>query len=379
MLFGSRVTQAREFNMLNQAQLADIIEIPQPKLSDIERGRFQPSTEVAERIALALRFPLSFFEHDVPPHFAIGTLEFRSRAATSIKKQRHAHQYAHISFELAGLLGSRLKLPPIRLPRVEGDPERAAAIVRSELGLSPDGSIKNLCDVLERSGILVLALPPVNGDSFDGVDGFSVWASNGRKLVPSIFVSTNISGDRQRLTIAHELGELCVADMPPGREREKTANRFAGAFLMPADRFREELLPPFSIFDFVEMKSKYGVSVQAALVRARHLNLIDDRRYHALYQQLSARGWRKQEPLSEAIPAEKPRGLYKMAELLYGDPVDFARLAQDSHLDPWLLRSLFAAHASRADLKSARPPGKLLQFRRSGEAPIKADKDEATQ
>jgi hypothetical protein len=55
---------------------------------------------------------------------------------------------------------------------------------------------------------------------------------------------------------------------------------------------------------------------------------------------ISRRGWRKAEPGSEAIPLERPRGLQRMAELLYGDPVDAKRLAADAALPPRLVAAL---------------------------------------
>lgn len=363
MIFGARITQAREFAQLTQTQLAERLGVAQATVADIERGRIQPGEQLLDKISAELHFDPDFFSRDVPQHFAVGTLEFRAKAALSAKEKKHAYQYAHLVFELATFLASRLNMPPLRLPRTEGDAEECATLVRSQLGVSPDGPVPNLTDVLERSGVLVFALPPLYEKAFDRVDGFSVWAASGNRLVPSVFVSAKAPGDRQRLTLAHELAELAIVDMPPGREREKKANRFAGAFLMPADRFREELLPPYAITDFIEVKKRYGVSIQAAMVRARHLDMIDDRRYHALFQQLSARGWRLNEPFP--VVPEKPRALHKMAELLYGNPIRIAKLSDESKLSPLFLRNILSAHASRSDLVGVtrlHQGGKLISF-----------------
>ena len=363
MIFGARVTQAREFAQLTQAQLAASVGVAQATIADLERGRIQPSSELLAKIASSLHFDPQFFSREVPQHFALGTLEFRARASMSAKEKKHAYQYAHLVFELASLLASRLNMPRIRLPRIEGDPEECAALIRSELGVSPEGAVPNLTDVLERSGVLVFALSPLYETAFDRVDGFSVWAASGNKLTPAIFLSAKAPGDRQRLTMAHEIAELAISDMPPGRDRERKANRFAGAFLMPADRFREELLPPFSMLDFIDIKKRYGVSIQAAMVRAHHLNIIDERRYHALYQQLSARGWRREEPFP--VVPEKPRALHKMIELLYGNPINVVKLSADSKLSPILLRNILSVHASRSDLAGAtrlQETGKVISF-----------------
>lgn len=366
MIFPSRIVQAREFRNLTQDQLAAQVGIMQGTLADIERGRKEPSEEVSQRIADALMMPLEFFQRDINPYFGVGTLEFRARANVSAKSKKHAHQYASIVFELATFLANRLTMPPLKLPHLDDDPERAAAALRSELGVSPNGPIPNLTDVLERAGVFVFALPPLDSASFNGLDGFSAWAGNGRKLVPSIFLCSDVPGDRARLTLAHEVGELTLSDMPPGRAREAKANAFAGALLLPADAVREELVPPFTIADFARIKQRYKVSIQAALMRARQLEVISRQRYHSLFQQLSSRGWRKQEPPELDVPFEKPRALYKMVELLYGSPIDFVKLAAESHLDLWFLKQLLTTHASRMELKGGKFDGNIVSFRLRG-------------
>ena len=47
-------------------------------------------------------------------------------------------------------------------------------------------------------------------------------------------VSTHSSGDRQRFTLAHELGHLVLhGRLAEGIDEEKACNQFAGAFLLP--------------------------------------------------------------------------------------------------------------------------------------------------
>jgi Zn-dependent peptidase ImmA (M78 family)/DNA-binding XRE family transcriptional regulator len=366
MIFGARITQAREFNSLTQVQLAQMVGIAQSTIANFERDREHPTEEMAAKIAEALKFPVGFFTRDVSPYFAVGSLEFRAKSAVSARKIKHAYQYGHIVFELASLLSKNLTMPPMRLPRLEGDPEKAAAKVRSELGMSPNTPIPNLADALEISGIFVFALPELFEDSLSKVDGFSVWAGDGKNLVPSIFVRANVPGDRQRLTMAHEVGELCLADMPPGRERETRANRFAGALLMPEERFRAEFHPPFTLYDFGKAKRYFGVSMQAAIVRSYQLRIITEKRYHALFQQLSSKGLRKAEPPEFDVPFEKPRALYKMVELRYGNDINFTKLGKDAGLNPWFIRKLLSTHASKADLAGAKLEAQVLEFRKLG-------------
>ena len=86
---------------------------------------------------------------------------------------------------------------------------------------------------------------------------------------------------------------------------------------------------------------------RANLVRYRSAFSKTDRH---LYEQLGMRGWRIQEPNNLDIPVEKPRALRKMAEVLYGTPINYRQLASDVHLRPQFMQQLIEAHADRSEL-----------------------------
>lgn len=76
----------------------------------------------------------------------------------------------------------------------------------------------------------------------------------------------------------------------------------------------------------MDLKAKWGVAIQALARRAFEMEIISERQYHYLFEQIGRRGWKIKEPV--ALPIEKPRGLRKMAEIAYGAPLDYRRLAQ---------------------------------------------------
>ncbi len=83
--------------------------------------------------------------------------------------------------------------------------------------------------------------------------------------------------------------------------------------------------------------------MQALLMRALHLEVINLRHYKFLVQQLSAKGWRTKEPVE--IPTEKPRLLRQLIEKAYGIPVPTARVAEELKLPERLLQQLLESHA----------------------------------
>ena len=84
---------------------------------------------------------------------------------------------------------------------------------------------------------------------------------------------------------------------------EKEANTFASAFLMPATTFSKDVMDT-SLDGFLKLKSKWGVSVQAMVVRSRDLGIIDEWQYQELFKQISQKGWRKAkgEPFDDLVP-----------------------------------------------------------------------------
>ncbi|WP_324741665.1 ImmA/IrrE family metallo-endopeptidase [Tsuneonella sp. CC-YZS046] len=86
-----------------------------------------------------------------------------------------------------------------------------------------------------------------------------------------------------------------------GVDEERAAHRFAGAFLMPADVVRAEIgaqRSAISIGEFVAIKERFGVSVQAIAYRCLDLGIIEKKAFSLLFKEFTKRGWRK-EPFAE--------------------------------------------------------------------------------
>ena len=104
------------------------------------------------------------------------------------------------------------------------DTEEAADALRKAWHLG-DGPLENLTELLEEQGIKV--------GMVDGNDHFDACLFEQEDGTPVMAVKKGMPGDRQRFSLAHELGHLML-DVGEGIDEEKAANRFAGAFLLPA-------------------------------------------------------------------------------------------------------------------------------------------------
>jgi Zn-dependent peptidase ImmA (M78 family) len=182
--------------------------------------------------------------------------------------------------------------------------ENVANKVRKEwkLGLNP---IMDLTGALEERGIKVFQTEALHNGKFDGlacqVDG-----------APIIVVGADWPGDRQRFTLAHELGHL-ILNGRLGEElledEEKLANRFAGAFLAPKSEVLKELGNRRTWFEPRELcvlKKAYGLSMGAWLHRAQDLSIINNATYLKLLKMFRKHGWHKVEPCAE-YPREEPQ------------------------------------------------------------------------
>jgi len=133
------------------------------------------------------------------------------------------------------------------------------------LGMAP---LENVACILEEQGIKVFI-----SDTPKGIDGFSCRARGNwvnTREAPVIVCGRDISGDRQRFSMLHELGHL-VLTAAAGVDREKACHRFASAFLFPREAALRELGKRRSRLSFYELrilKKKYGMSMQAWIYRA---------------------------------------------------------------------------------------------------------------
>jgi Zn-dependent peptidase ImmA (M78 family) len=176
--------------------------------------------------------------------------------------------------------------------------ELAAEAVRQawHLGLN---AIPSLADTLEEHGLLVLTTGADETSKFDGLA-----ATVGG--VPVVVVGAAWPADRQRFTMAHELGHLVLAGrLAEGLDEEKACDRFAGAFLVPAESVVQELgarrhrLEPAEL---LALKHEYGLSMMAWIFRAHDAGVITDKTKGILFRLFSAKGWRKKEPGEPLAP-----------------------------------------------------------------------------
>jgi Zn-dependent peptidase ImmA (M78 family) len=219
--------------------------------------------------------------------------------------------------ELATYLCDVMPMPETDLPDLstESDPTRisedsiedCSIRLRRAWGMR-DGPIANLTDLLEAKGFVVSRFSL----GAETLHAFSKWAPELPVIVKNTDVMTAV---RMRFDLAHELGHMVmhrhVPDALAGRPEihklmETQAHRFAGAFVFPATSFVNEIYS-VSIHGLLEPKRRWKLSVQTMTRRARDLRLISQDQYERAFRTISAKGFRKREPLDDTMEAEAPK------------------------------------------------------------------------
>lgn len=329
-----RVQQLRSARGMTQAELADALDLPASALSRVLNGQLPLDEGDAQRLAATLDCSTHILVQ--PPADVLHTRPWLRAYADAPKKT--VDQYiADTLLALESFNSLRLKRLPERLPVFTGDLSDDSEIddfageVRQAADVPSDGAVPNVTRAAERLGCLVLPMDNELGKHL----GMSMFVDG----CPVIRVSRplgdgGIPGDRQRFTVAHELGHVSLhaACRPPqttdeAKAVEKQAHRFAGAFLMPGESFLEDLDKAggrVTLATLSRLKERWGVSVKAMVVRLQQLHRIDADQARSLYKQISARGWNKTEPIE--VGNERAIWLTKEMERRFPgeDPIDHA-------------------------------------------------------
>ncbi|HJW53977.1 MAG TPA: XRE family transcriptional regulator [Burkholderiaceae bacterium] len=307
-MIGQRLHRARKAAGLSLRDLGAQVGLTHAAIKKYEDEQAIPSSGTLLKLARALNVRTEYFFR--PQAVVLDRIEYRKRS-TLPKKRLEAIEHEVIDqIERRIELENHFPTPPVTpfgpvevLPAAITDfaqIENAAEAVRQawDLGLDP---IPDLIDVLETHGIRVFMIDSNADPKFDGLA-----ASVNR--MPIIVVGSNWPGDRQRFTLAHELGHLMLADrLAKDLDEELACNRFAGAFLIPRQSVMQELGTHRNYIEPKELallKEEFGLSMQGLLYRARDLGIVTPAWRDEQAKLFRIKGWHIKEP-GKPYPAEK--------------------------------------------------------------------------
>ena len=314
MSIGQRIRLSRRAEGLSQRDLEAKIDnrVTAQAISKYERDESMPSSGVLIALADALGVSVDYLASD--SDIALEAVDFRRKRLTSKREEAQVEARVVDLLERYLTVEEILGLPTVArdMPRDAPWPvlhdlaeaEQAALSLRGHWGLGLD-TIPNLVELLEERGVKVLSMPLTN------IDGLTARVRREDRSIASVIVVNRRDwGERQRFTIAHELGHI-VLDVSQKLDDEKAAHRFAGAFLIPAETLRAEIgkhRKSIGWSELFDLKQIFGVSVQALTYRCKDLGIFANPLFRRLFNEFNLRGWRSP-PYREpwAMKGEEPK------------------------------------------------------------------------
>ncbi|MBM3878170.1 MAG: ImmA/IrrE family metallo-endopeptidase [Verrucomicrobia bacterium] len=310
LIFAQRLTQARKMRGLSLRALAEKLEgrVSHNALHKYEQGQMMPDSEVLVALCDALGRKPDFFFRDST--VKLEAIEFRKRASLGAKPLEAIRESAKDFFERYREIEELLNVPAqFKNPLADSvvhearDVDAAALKLRAawELGLDP---IPNVVALLEEQGIKVF-----DADAPETFEGFAGHAGE----TPVMVLNGKRPSDRKRLTALHELGHLALRfhdRLFSAKDQERLCHAFAGALLIPEPVFVEAFgghREQIATRELVEMKIRFGISCQAIMMRARHLELISQSTLQRFFILWHKWGYDRNEPGAYPVPEQAER------------------------------------------------------------------------
>ena len=318
-MFAERLVLARKAAGLSMSALGSEVGVSANAIKKYEHGDNMPTSKNLLKLAKALNVRSEYFFR--PVKVDLQGVEYRKRANTSQKLLDKINgdvmEQAERWTELLGVYPDSVKpVPQFVLPEclpaqvtTADDIEAIADLMRTEwaLGLNP---IHDMVDTLESKGIMIISTAIEVKKKFDGLAG-------NVENTPVVVISSHQPGDRQRFTLAHELGHLVLHNrLVSDLDEEKACNHFAGAFLLPKQAIQDHLGEKRRAIEAQELymlKHEFGLSMMSILVRSGQCSILNESQQRRYYMQFNKQKWRTQEP-GEPYPNEET---YLFKQLVY--------------------------------------------------------------
>ncbi len=317
---GKNLKRIRLLKNLSLKEAGLLLNMSAPAISKYEKGQIEPNSQKLIEFANAYDIKvIDLLKKNNITEMKFNAFRKRKRLQGEnlelLKEiiQNKVSDYLEV-IELNEVKSSRNKIKKY-ICNSEADAEIAAEEFRKNYKLSINQPISDLINMLENIGIVVIEIDNTN-EKFSDFDGLSEEV----KDIPVIVLLNNITGERQRFTIAHELGHLVLNIKDKKLNEEKLCNKFASSLLMPRNAVINEFgisRNNISLYELIAFKNEYKVSMAATIYRLRELSIISEYLFKKINISFSSKGYKKNEP----YPIE-PEKSYQFKRLVHKLEVD---------------------------------------------------------
>lgn len=304
--FARRLSNARAMRCLSQRGLSAATDnrLSPSAIAKYESGKMMPSSSTLILLSKALNVSTDYFFR--PFRNAVSLPSFSFRKTSSVGKK----QLESIKLIVAGEIEKYLEIESVlniatsfslnysnTTVEDESDAQTMALRFRRDLNIGSD-AIVSVIDLLEMAGVKIIGLP--QDKHFSGMCTIIDTA-------PVIIFNSNMTSERIRLTLFHELAHLLL-HFADGVNEEKMCNAFANEVLIPLQSFKRligETRKDISLVELQAIQKEYGISVDALVYKAAHANIITERRYIGYNKKKNALPHFKAAAEQSLFPAEQ--------------------------------------------------------------------------
>lgn len=326
MFNGDILKQLRLLYGMTRKELATKLDITEQAIWQFEKNEISPKTSVKLKMTNLFGVRSDYFSQmSSNSNFDMTSVAFRNEAENTRKATDIQEAYLSALDSLVVYLESIVTIPNQKiidlvdtLSQKEQDNaslEEIALFVREFLEVSGDNS--DLLYRLEKSGIYIFERNMANNE-----DAYSIWSNNNR---PFIILGIGKTAVRRNFDLAHELGHLLLhrnidfstLSKDEFLEKESEANNFASYFLLPKEEFCKDMTNLVgkrvsNPDNYIDLKRKYSVSIQALEYRAFKLGLISPSQHGYFYRLINKNNYRTFEILDDEIVVKRPSKVRSM-------------------------------------------------------------------
>lgn len=354
MFKGDSLKYIRTLHGLSRKELAQKINVTEQMIWQYEVKNDMPDMKKVYDLSKILQARTRFFFNDKTLYFydkniTQEMIAFRSlnqSTSTKLLNKQHMHMMFIDNFNryLSSFfnVGNKLLQLKQRINQLSIDENdkfefitEIAYWARKEI-MNTDSN-KDLLLNLEKFGVLVFE-KSIDPDA----DAYSVWTDNEQPII-ILGKNKNITA-RRNFDLAHELGHLLLhkdvefvhLSRMEYKEKEKEADWFAGAFLLPEDEFATDFSKISKISNpdsYIVLKEKWLVSIQAMAIRAKHLNLLSEQQYRYFWMSINKKKYKCFEPLDDEIPISKPAKINSIVNHLLNRQL----ISTEDIIEDWLV------------------------------------------
>ncbi|MGV7115474.1 spr1629 family repressor/antitoxin [Paenibacillus kyungheensis] len=341
MFIGENLANLRIMHGYSRKQLSEMLNITEQAVWQYENGYTSPKMQIVNELKQIFNVKNKYFytkdmlsKYTQTNNINIMNIAYRSKVLNTISKTQAEAKHIEYLDIFVNDITSNISIPTLKIIKLRDNVidylnhtkedrltkiEHVAHLARNVLELSEENN-DDLIFSIEKSGVFVFE--KAIGEE---IDAYSLWTLKNRPFI--ILGNIKKSAVRRNFDIAHELGHLLLhyhlefanLDRKEHKIIENEANVFAGAFLLPQDKFIRDiknlkhLTNPDS---YLDLKKKWKTSLQVLGYRAAQLGMINSKDHRNFYASLHRKGYLENEPFDKLIPMQKPMKIKTIIDLV---------------------------------------------------------------